>query len=155
MLIGQTTQQPGDLLSAWQGFGVFCAWVAVLLAALPIIAQPLTITGLGQNSLTVSGNNAFRVFNVAAAVPATITDLTVTGGNVVGDGGGILNNGGTLKLQRVTVSNNTTTGANVLITFQSALATATRWAWPPESSPVRRQPSPARPTRSSQDSALA
>lgn len=32
-LIGQTTQQPGDLLSPWQGFGVFCLWVAVLLAA--------------------------------------------------------------------------------------------------------------------------
>jgi hypothetical protein len=30
-LIGQTSQQPGDLLSPWQGFGVFCAWVAVLL----------------------------------------------------------------------------------------------------------------------------
>jgi hypothetical protein len=32
-LIGQTTQQSGDLLSPWQGFGVFCLWVAVLLAA--------------------------------------------------------------------------------------------------------------------------
>jgi hypothetical protein len=32
-LIGQTAQQPGDLLSPWQGFGVFCLWVAVLLAA--------------------------------------------------------------------------------------------------------------------------
>ena len=32
-LIGQTSQQSGDLLSPWQGFGVFCLWVAVLLAA--------------------------------------------------------------------------------------------------------------------------
>ena len=32
-LIGQTTQQSGDLLSPWQGFGVFCLWVAVLLIA--------------------------------------------------------------------------------------------------------------------------
>jgi ABC-2 type transport system permease protein len=32
-LIGQTAQQSGDLLSPWQGFGVFCLWVAVLLAA--------------------------------------------------------------------------------------------------------------------------
>jgi ABC-2 type transport system permease protein len=32
-LIGQTTQQSGDLLSPWQGFGVFCAWTAVLLIA--------------------------------------------------------------------------------------------------------------------------
>jgi ABC-type transport system involved in multi-copper enzyme maturation permease subunit len=32
-LIAQTTQESGDVLSAWQGFGVFCAWTAVLLAA--------------------------------------------------------------------------------------------------------------------------
>jgi hypothetical protein len=32
-LIGQTAQQSGDLLSPWQGFGVFCLWAAVLLAA--------------------------------------------------------------------------------------------------------------------------
>jgi hypothetical protein len=32
-LIGQTAQQPDDLLSPWQGFGVFCLWVAVLLGA--------------------------------------------------------------------------------------------------------------------------
>jgi ABC-2 type transport system permease protein len=31
-LIGQTAQQPSDVLSPWQGFGVFCAWTAVLLA---------------------------------------------------------------------------------------------------------------------------
>ena len=32
-LVAQTSQQPGDVLSGWQGFGVFCAWTAVLLAA--------------------------------------------------------------------------------------------------------------------------
>lgn len=31
-LIGQTTQQPQDVLSPWQGFGVFCLETAVLLA---------------------------------------------------------------------------------------------------------------------------
>jgi ABC-2 type transport system permease protein len=33
LLVTQTTQQSGDVLSAWQGFGVFCAWTAVLLFA--------------------------------------------------------------------------------------------------------------------------
>ncbi|HEX6519692.1 MAG TPA: ABC transporter permease [Streptosporangiaceae bacterium] len=33
VLVSQTSQQPADVLSAWQGFGVFCAWTAVLLAA--------------------------------------------------------------------------------------------------------------------------
>jgi ABC-2 type transport system permease protein len=32
-LVAQTSQQSGDVLSGWQGFGVFCAWTAVLLAA--------------------------------------------------------------------------------------------------------------------------
>jgi ABC-2 type transport system permease protein len=32
-LIAQTAQESGDVLSAWQGFGVFCAWTAVLMAA--------------------------------------------------------------------------------------------------------------------------
>jgi len=31
-LIAQTSQQPADVLSPWQGFGVFCLWTAVLLA---------------------------------------------------------------------------------------------------------------------------
>jgi len=32
-LVGQSSQQPADVLSPWQGFGVFCLWTAVLLAA--------------------------------------------------------------------------------------------------------------------------
>jgi ABC-2 type transport system permease protein len=32
-LVAQTTQESGDVLSAWQGFGVFCLWTAVLLVA--------------------------------------------------------------------------------------------------------------------------
>ena len=33
VLVGQTSQQPADVLSPWQGFGVFCLWTVVLLAA--------------------------------------------------------------------------------------------------------------------------
>jgi ABC-2 type transport system permease protein len=32
-LIARAHKQPGDLLSPWQGLGVFCLWTAVLLAA--------------------------------------------------------------------------------------------------------------------------
>jgi ABC-2 type transport system permease protein len=32
-LVAQTSQQSGDVLSGWQGFGVFCIWTALLLAA--------------------------------------------------------------------------------------------------------------------------
>jgi ABC-type transport system involved in multi-copper enzyme maturation permease subunit len=33
MLITADRHQAGQLLSPWQGFGVFCAWTALLLAA--------------------------------------------------------------------------------------------------------------------------
>ena len=36
-LIAQAHQQPGNLLSPWQGFGVFCAWTAALLIAAGIL----------------------------------------------------------------------------------------------------------------------
>jgi hypothetical protein len=81
-----------------------------LAAALPAITDPLTITGLGQAALTVRGTAGARVFQVNPGVAATITDLTVTGGSVAGNGGGILNNGGMLTLQRVTVAGNAATG---------------------------------------------
>ncbi len=32
-LVAQSSQQPADVLSPWQGFGVFALWTAVLLAA--------------------------------------------------------------------------------------------------------------------------
>lgn len=36
-LIAQASQQPGNVLSPWQGFGVFCAWTAALLIAASFI----------------------------------------------------------------------------------------------------------------------
>ncbi|MCL2583569.1 MAG: ABC transporter permease [Streptosporangiales bacterium] len=36
-LIGQTAQQPADVLSPWQGFGVFCLWTVVLLAGCAVL----------------------------------------------------------------------------------------------------------------------
>jgi ABC-type transport system involved in multi-copper enzyme maturation permease subunit len=36
-LIGQTHQQAADVLSPWQGFGVFCAWTVILLAAAALL----------------------------------------------------------------------------------------------------------------------
>jgi ABC-2 type transport system permease protein len=38
-LIGQARQAPNDLLTPWQGFGVFCLWTAVLLVAAAILLQ--------------------------------------------------------------------------------------------------------------------
>jgi hypothetical protein len=82
-----------------------------LASTLPTITDTLTITGPGQTALTVKGAAGNRVFQVGAGATATITDLIVTGGSLGANGGGILNNG-TLTLQRVTVSGNSTTGVS-------------------------------------------
>src|SRR5208337_981861 len=66
-----------------------------------------TITGPAAG-VTVSGNNASRVFLVDANVTASISGLTITGGNAggkAGNGGG-LDNLGTATLTNCTVSGN-------------------------------------------------
>ncbi|MEW6210362.1 MAG: choice-of-anchor Q domain-containing protein [Acidobacteriota bacterium] len=72
---------------------------------LPTITQDLTITGPGAASLTVSGNNASRVFEIAAGVTVMISDMTISNGSVTGFGGGILNLG-TVTIQNSTLSGN-------------------------------------------------
>jgi CSLREA domain-containing protein len=83
------------------------------------ISSNLTINGPGQSKLTVSGNDASRVFNIGSGT-VEIKDLTVSGGRAAdgaagtppigpggaaSDGGGILN-AGTLTLTNVTLSGN-------------------------------------------------
>jgi hypothetical protein len=70
------------------------------------ITKNLTISGPGTSLITLSGNQASRVFNIAAAFTVTISGLTIANGYAVGNGGGILN-AGTLTLTNVTVSDNT------------------------------------------------
>src|SRR5882762_1765935 len=76
------------------------------------IDKNLTIQGPGANLLTVKNiapqSSTSRVFLVNAGVTATIAGLTITGGNVPGNGGGgggIFNNG-TLTVTNSTISNN-------------------------------------------------
>lgn len=72
----------------------------------------LTINGPGADKLTVSGNNASRVFSNNTGAVTTISGLRVTGGNGVstvttGRGGGVYNSGGTLTLTNLIISGNT------------------------------------------------
>ena len=70
------------------------------------ISKNLTILGPGQSVLTISGNQASRVFNVSNGAVVTLDSLTIANGKVTsGNGGGILNNG-TLTLTNSTLSNN-------------------------------------------------
>jgi len=75
------------------------------------IADHLTIDGPGADRLAVSGNGQSRVFRISGGLTVAIDGLTITDGRAVGDGGGILNTGSTLTLDRVVLSNNRGDGA--------------------------------------------
>ena len=61
--------------------------------------------GSGQGPVTVSGNDASRVFQIDEGVTATISGLTIAGGSTTGYGGGV-NNAGTVTLSYCTVQGN-------------------------------------------------
>ena len=76
-----------------------------------LINKNLTITGPGANLLTISGNNASRVFEITSGQTVILTGLTLTKGKVssvgINQGGAILN-AGSLTLTNITTSGNTT-----------------------------------------------
>ena len=74
----------------------------ILLLNELVINKDLTIQG--NMPITVSGNNAVRVFVVNAGTFVTLDSLTIANGNTPGDGGGIYNNG------MLTVNNSTISG---------------------------------------------
>ncbi|HEX4128847.1 MAG TPA: choice-of-anchor Q domain-containing protein [Pirellulales bacterium] len=68
----------------------------------------ITINGAGN--VAISGNNAVTVFLVDSGVTATLEGLTITSGNdIPGNGGGGINNLGTLTVTNSTISNCTST----------------------------------------------
>lgn len=92
------------------------------------ISNDLTISGPGADSLTVSGNNQSRVFQVDSGVTAFISGMTITGGHAANGGsitsapggnGGAIYNLGALTLTGDVFTNNSagmggTAGAGVL-----------------------------------------
>jgi hypothetical protein len=74
------------------------------------ITEGVEITGPGAALLTVSGNNASRVMQIAGSGTTTLSGLTVAGGNALSLGGGILNTG-ILVVANSAVINNTARGA--------------------------------------------
>src|SRR5262249_58470227 len=64
------------------------------------ITDDLTIDGPGANRLTVSGNDASRVFRIGSGVSVDIHDLTIAHGRA-DNSAGIWNAGGSLSLTHV------------------------------------------------------
>ena len=81
-----------------------------------MVSNSVTITGAGARQTTISGTGQSRVFEITDGT-ASISGVTVTGGNGVAtpggttsSGGGILVDGGTLTLADSTVTGNQTMG---------------------------------------------
>ncbi len=98
------------LLTALTGGGTvtFSCSGTITLANTITIASHTTIDGTGQN-VTLSGNNAKRVFMVNSGIALTLNQITVTAGHLTsGLGAAIYNNNGTVNATDVTFSNNVT-----------------------------------------------
>ena len=84
----------------------------ITLASELDINKSLTIQGPGANLLTVSGDHAVRVFNIAAGnFDVTFAGLTIANGNSSLTGGGIINfSTGTVNVTGSTLSGNSAGG---------------------------------------------
>jgi hypothetical protein len=72
-----------------------------------LINKNVTIVGPGAANLAVDGSAMSRVFHISPGKTASISDLTITNGNVdSGDGGGILNDHAILTILDSTVTGN-------------------------------------------------
>src|SRR5437867_278244 len=98
---------------------------SITLASELHITRPMTISGPGAATLTISGNAVTRIFRVNSGQTVNISGITMTNGSVVGangsDGGdsngadasgGAISNAGTLTLTNMIISNSHVTGGD-------------------------------------------
>src|SRR5262249_31775730 len=100
---------PGDIIA----FDPSLDGQTITLSAGQItIDKGLTIQGPGASLLTLSGNNAGRLFDVAGpgGLNVTISGLTLTGGSA-DNGGAILNTGDSLTIASTIIENSHATAA--------------------------------------------
>ncbi|HKC23079.1 MAG TPA: choice-of-anchor Q domain-containing protein [Gaiellaceae bacterium] len=74
------------------------------------LTNDVTIDGAGARQTVIDSTGSDRVFDVASGVHARINDVSVTGGQVAGDGGGIRNRG-TLALSQDAIVGDRAQGA--------------------------------------------
>lgn len=72
----------------------------VLTSQLPTITQNLTITGPGQNNLSIDGNNLYRTVYNLSAITVNFSNITLKKGNGI-TGGIIYNENGTFTYSNV------------------------------------------------------
>ena len=86
------------------------------------ITGPLTITGQGPDQTVIDANGIDRAFDIRpGAGTVVISGVTIMGGNVTGDGGGIYNYNADLALVNThLVSNTATNGGGLYVRWGSA-----------------------------------
>jgi Domain of unknown function (DUF4347)/Beta-propeller repeat len=70
-----------------------------------VINSDVTINGTGADRLTISGNNNSTVFNLGSG-SVTLNNLTIANGRSTVAGGGIMQNGGTVRINNSVITNN-------------------------------------------------
>src|SRR5207302_7103794 len=75
------------------------------------ISRSMTLQGPGANRLTISGNQATRVFKIRSGVTVNISGLTIAQGSVTNANGGGISNDGTLTLTGCALDHNTVQGS--------------------------------------------
>ena len=109
-ILSSNANGEGDTINVPGGFYTLTS------GELPVAGEGLTIDGAGAGATVIHATGAFRVFRIAnSSDPVELFDLTISGGNVAGNGGGILNQAGSgpLTLEDSVVEGNraTTSGA--------------------------------------------
>ena len=95
-----------------------------LTAALPALSTKITIDG---NGLRISGNDAYRVFNITSSGDVKLENQVIRNGAVTGDGGAIYV-AGKLTLRKVAVQNSAASGRGGGIFVSSGDVTITKSA---------------------------
>lgn len=80
-----------------------------LTAGQLVVGSDVTIAGPGADRLSISGNDASRVFSISDGVEAAIRDVTLTEGLATNGNGGAIFSLGDLRLERVVVSDSLAT----------------------------------------------
>ena len=70
----------------------------------------MTINGPGANKLSVSGNDASRVFDISGSASVTIAGLTITEGRATSGGGILLEGSAALSISNCTLTDNEALG---------------------------------------------
>lgn len=94
----------GDLIT----FAPALAGGTITLAGtqLPLITDDLTITGLGASNMTISGDNASRVLEIASGADVIVIGVSIINGRASDAGGIGVFSGGNLLLDDVILSGN-------------------------------------------------